>query len=522
MEQYIVGIDAGGTFVKAGLFDASGRELAVTKELSPHTEARDGKREQDPDALWHAVCSSTQTLLRLSGIRAQDIAAISVTGYGSGLWLVDADGVALGNGILSTDVRTELDATSAVDDATAAQVERLVSQRMWSGQTAALLRWFDEYELTMRSRVHRVLACKDYIRARLCGDMSTDHTDAGLTGLCDIERNEWSADALRLLGISRWREKLPTIGPGAETVGVITAAAAELTGLAAGTPVVRGVVDVAACALASRVLDEGHMSVIAGTFGIDQTLHPRPRTSTPPLLQCRYITGDAYLASEGGITSASNLEWCCRQIFRHRPDDAIAEGGDIYRQCNDAVARAYARGRSSDMMFFPYLFGGPDGAPAGLLGAVAEDGFDDAALAVYEGIAFAHKGDIELLLGGDDAARPTVVRMSGGASHSPIWPQIFADVLGLRVDVADRGEIGVRGAAITAAVAVGMFADFDTAAAVFTPVMRSYEPDPQKVLSMRVRYDRHRALTTALSAVWNGLDTVGDRYSDRSAVAADT
>lgn len=521
MEQYIVGIDAGGTFVKAGLFDAGGRELAVTKELSPHVEACSGRREQDPDALWRAVCSSTQTLLRLSGILAQDIAAVSVTGYGSGLWLVDADGVALGNGILSTDVRTELDPLAAADGRTAARVAALVSQRMWSGQTAALLRWFDAHEPTMLSRVHRVLACKDYIRARLCGDMSTDHTDAGLTGLCDIERNEWSEDALGLLGISQWRDKLPTIGPGAESVGVISSVAAELTGLASGTPVVRGVVDVAACALASRVLDETHMSVVAGTFGIDQTLHPRPRTSTPPLLQCRYVTGDAYLASEGGITSASNLEWCCRHIFRYRPDGAAAEGSDIYRQCDDAVARAYARGRSTDMMFFPYLFGGPDGAPAGLLGAIAEDGFEDAALAVYEGIAFAHKGDIELLLGGDDAARPSVVRMSGGASRSPIWPQIFADVLGLRVDVADRGELGVRGAAITAAVAVGVFADFDSAAAVFTPVMQSYEPDPHKVSAMRVRYDRHRALTAALTAAWNGVDTVGELYSDRSVVAGD-
>lgn len=520
MEQYIVGIDAGGTFVKAGLFDARGRELAAARELSPHSTVRGGRREQDPDALWRAVCSSTRALLRSSGIGARDIAAISVTGYGSGLWLVDEHGVAVGNGILSTDVRTDVDTESVVDEVTAARVARLVSQRMWSGQTAALLRWFDEHEPAMRPRVHRVLACKDYIRSRLCGDMSTDHTDAGLTGLCDIERNSWSEDALGLLGISQWRSSLPDIGSGAETVGVVTPEAAESTGFAVGTPVVRGVVDVVACAVASRVLDETHMSVVAGTFGIDQTLHRRPRTSTSPLLQCRYVTGETYLASEGGITSASNLEWCCRQIFRHSADETVA-GGDMYRRCDEAVARAYARDRPTGMMFFPYLFGGPNGAPAGLLGAVAEDGFDDTALAVYEGIVHAHKADIEVLLGGDDAARPTAVRMSGGASRSSIWPQIFADALGLRVDVADSGEIGVRGAAITAAVAVGFFADFDSAASAFTPNIQSYEPDPRRVSAMRVRYDRHRALTTSLAALWSGGDAVDDRYCDRSVVAAD-
>ena len=503
MKQYILGIDAGGTFVKAGLFDAGGRELAAAKERSPHLDGRGGRREQDPDALWHAVCSSTRELLRASGTHPCDVLAVSVTGYGSGLWFVDENAGAVGNGILSTDGRVELDPASAPDHEIAVQIERLVSQRMWSGQTAALLRWFDEHEPTMRSRVHRVLACKDYIRARLCGDMSTDYTDAGLTGLCDIERNSWSEDALGLLGIAQWRDTLPTIGPGAETVGGITAAAAELTGLSEGTPVIRGVVDVAACALASRVLDERHMSVVAGTFGIDQTLHPQPRTSTVPLLQCRYVTGEAYLASEGGITSASNLEWCCRHLFRA---EATNDGGDIYQMCNDAVLRAYGRERLSGMMFFPYVFGGPSGAPAGVLGAVAEDEFDDTALAVYEGITFAHKADIDKLLSGDDAARPSVVRMSGGASHSPVWPQMFADVLGLRVDVAERGEIGVRGAAITAAVALGIFPDFDSAAAAFTPSMRSYEPDPHKVTVMNGRYSRHHALTAALAAVWTSAD----------------
>ncbi|OZF51802.1 hypothetical protein CH291_04140 [Rhodococcus sp. 14-1411-2a] len=521
MEQYTVGIDAGGTFVKAGLFGANGHELAASKERSPHSTSSGGRREQDPDALFGAVCSAAQALLRSSGIGPRDIAAISVTGYGSGLWLVDEHGAALGNGILSTDVRTELEPASALDEVTAARVAHMVSQRGWSGQTAALLRWFDEHEPSMLPRVHRVLACKDFIRSRLCGDMSTDHTDAGLTGLCDIERNSWSEDALDLLGLSQWRAVLPSIGPGAEKVGVVTAVAAELTGFAVGTPVIRGVVDVAACAVASRVLDRSHMSVVAGTFGIDQTLHRRPRTSRPPLLQCRYVTGEVYLASEGGITSASNLEWCCRSLFGGPADDARSRGGDLYRMCDEAVTRAYARDRLGDMMFFPYLFGGPGGAPAGLLGAVAEDGFDEAALAVYEGIAYAHRADIESLLEGEDAARPGVVRMSGGASLSPIWPQIFADVLGLRVDVADRGEIGVRGAAITAAVGIGMFPEFASAASAFTPTLRSYEPDPQQVAVMAVRYARHRATTTALAAVWSRGYSVDDRYCARSVVAAD-
>ncbi len=232
---------------------------------------------------------------------------------------------------------------------------------------------------------------------------------------------------------------LPPIGPSCEVVGGISAKTAALTGLLEGTPVVRGVVDVTAAALSSGLTRPDEMSVVAGTFSINSTLHATPRQSLAPFLQTPYPLG-GYLATEGAATSASNLEWMVKTLLSHGGALPLEQAASIYDVINTAVQRKL--GKPREALFFPFLFGGPDGAPAGLLGMTADYSFDDIMHAVFEGIVFAHKVDIDRLLSGNDAARPQVIRLAGGASRSELWSEMFADILGLPVEVPNR--LGTR------------------------------------------------------------------------------
>lgn len=501
MADCVIGIDAGGTMTKAALFDLSGRELACARRKNVMAFPHPGWTERDPDRMWNAAAEAVREVLSVSGKSAADVAAVSVAGYGSGLYVLDRAGNPVRPGIVSTDSRAASLVAEWAGKGLVAQVEPLIQQRVWPGQSLVLLGWLLRHEPDILSKTHTVSFCKDFLRGRLCGDLSTDPTDAGIAGLIDVTRGAYAEEAFRLLGLEDWLGKLPAIGPADEVVGHVTPDAAAQTGLLVGTPVVRGAVDVTAAALSSGVTRPEEMSVVAGTFSINSTLHATPRRSVEPFLQMPYPLG-GYLATEGAATSASNLEWFVKTVLAHGGALPADLTGDLYDLVNAAVIRRV--GHPREAFFLPFLFGGPAGAPAGLIGMTADYSFDDIMLAVFEGIVFAHKVDIDRLLSGSDAARPGLIRLAGGASRSAVWSDMFADILGLPVEVPEGSELGALGVAICAASAVGAHRGLPAAIAAMTRVARRHDGDPARAAAHRAKYPRYLSLCESLGRVWMG------------------
>ncbi len=501
MTERLIGIDAGGSVTKAALFDLDGREHGCAHRPNTTLYPAPGQTERDPDAMWQAACGAVRDLLDATGTDPDAVAGLSVTGYGSGLWLVDADGRAVRPGIGSTDSRAAGLLQGWQASGLADRAGDAVQQRFWAGQTVVLLAWLAEHEPETVARTASVLLCKDYLRLRFCGDCSTDGTDAGISGLWDVRGGTWATELMEALGLGVWLDKLPEVRDSAEVAGPLSGEAARLTGLNAGTPVIRGLVDVAASCLASGVDRADRMSVVAGTFSINQTLHTTPRLSYPPFLQCVYPLQGYYLATEGGATSASNLEWVCRTLLDGEAEQARLRGESIYDVCNRCVVDEDGA-PGNDILFFPFLFGTASGAPAGLLGLSAAHGFCDVVRAIFEGIVFAHRADIDRLLAGHDAAEPAVVRLAGGASRSDPWVQMFADVLEKPVEITHGSEFGALGASIISSVALGLHADVPSAVTAMVKPARRREPRPEAAPYYRAKYARYRAIAAGLSDAW--------------------
>ncbi len=495
MGECVIGIDAGGTMTKAALFDLAGRELACARSHNITTFPSVGWTERDAEGMWRAAAGAIAQVLDESGTAPGDVLAVSVSGYGSGLYLVDRNGNSLRPGIVSTDGRAGRIVAEWKADGRAAQIERLVGQYVWPGQSLVLMAWLQRHEPEVVARTHQVTFCKDFLRGKLCGDLSTDFTDAGTAGLIDVARGTYCDEALRLAGLTGWRDRLPRIGSSEEVVGAVSAAAAAVTGLRQGTPVVRGTVDMAASAMASMVTSPTQMSVVAGTFSIASTLHPdRPKADAVPMVQFAYPLG-GWLAVDGSATSASNLDWVVKTLVRQgaAPQDMT----DIYARVNDGVRREM--GKHTNAMFFPYLFGGPAGAPAGLVGMTARTTFDKAMLAVFEGIVFSHKADIDQALSGRDAARPQVIRLTGGASRSLCWSEMFADILRLPVEVPVGSEFGALGTAICAATGTGAYRSLGEAVTGMAGIARRHEADVARGAVHLAKYPRYCALRDAMA-----------------------
>ena len=158
-----------------------------------------------------------------------------------------------------------------------------------------------------------------------------------------------------------------------------------------------------------------------------------------------------------------------------------------------------------DPLFHPFLYGSRLGAHqrGGFFGLAGWHGEGHILRALFEGVMFEHRRHVEVLA--QAGVTFSTAALSGGGSRSQHWPQIFADGLGVPVTVAEAGETGALGAAIAAAVGVGIHADEKAAVAAMTRPARTYAPDP----AMRAHYNRRYAiwtrLTTAVDPLWREL-----------------
>ena len=106
-DEFVMGIDNGGTFTKAAIYDRRGKVIASAAQSTRMLTPQEHHTERDMDELWGANLAVIRQALEQSGIAASQIKGIAVTGHGNGLYLVDKSGHPLRNGIISTDSRAK-------------------------------------------------------------------------------------------------------------------------------------------------------------------------------------------------------------------------------------------------------------------------------------------------------------------------------------------------------------------------------------------------------------------------------
>jgi xylulokinase len=110
------------------------------------------------------------------------------------------------------------------------------------------------------------------------------------------------------------------------------------------------------------------------------------------------------------------------------------------------------------------------------------------ARAVLEGLAFACRDVVERLAALGLPAREVIAL--GGGSRSSTWMQLRADALGRPHHVAARADTCAIGAAMIAAVAVGIVPDLAAAAAFAPSPIATYAPRA----NLDEAYARYRAV----------------------------
>lgn len=489
-----LGIDNGGTLCKAVLFDNKGRQIASASEELVMLTPAGGFTERDMEALWRANCRVIRKAVEASGIQPAEIKGVACTGHGKGLYLWGKDGKPAMNGIVSTDGRAWAYPERWAKDGTADRVFEKTYQKILACQPVSLLCWLRDHKPEVFDAIRWVFECKDYIRFRLTGQAFAELTDISGSNLLNLSTRQYDKELLALYGLESVWEALPPLKRSFDPCGCVTAEAAKWTGLPEGTVVAGGMFDIDACAIAMDITDSQNIAVIAGTWSINEYISKEPVLNKSVMMNSLYCMDGYYLAEECSPTSAGNLPWF---MERFMPDV------QSFRAFDELAGSVTPD--EQNLIFLPYLFGSnyDPQAKACLLGLDSHHTKNHIARAVLEGVVFCHKVHIEKLLQNRESTN--AVRLAGGAAKSPLWAQLFADVLELPIELIEADELGALGCAMAAAVAAGAYADFKDAAKAMVKVKRRVEPNPAAFPAYRRKYALYKQVSGSLENCWKSF-----------------
>ena len=500
MGQYLLGIDNGSTVSKAALFNFKGKEIAIASCKADTEYPHPGWTERGMEMLWQSTASAIREVLARAGVRPEEIAGIGNTGHGNGIYLLDKQGRPLRNGIQSMDSRAANVVTEWNEHNLHGQVFPYTIQSFWPAQPNALLAWIKKHEPQNYERIGAILMVKDYIKFRLTGEVTSDFTDMSATSLMDVRNKQYSKELMALYDLDEVFDALPPLKQCFEVVGQVTPQAAGETGLAAGTPVVGGIIDIDASSVGCGAVNVGQACIVAGTWSINEVITRDALVDPDLFMTTLFAVPGLFLSTEASATSATNLEWFVAQFCGDERAEAERRGISVYDVCNEEVANL-GQG-STNIVFHPFLYGSnvQPTARAGFYGMAGWHTRAHLLRALYEGVVFCHLSHIAKLRAA--GAQIHTARLTGGGSRSQVWTQMFADAIQVPIEVSDGTELGARGAALSAGIGTGVYRDYAEAVEQAVSVVRVHEPIPANSSLYLEGYAIYEQLVRVMGEPW--------------------
>ncbi|MGG5989302.1 FGGY-family carbohydrate kinase [Salmonella enterica] len=485
-ETFWLGIDCGGTYLKAGLYDAEGHEHGIHRQSLQTLSPFPGYAERDMHQLWQQCVATIAGLLKQTGVSGGQIKGIGISAQGKGLFLLDKQNRPLGNAILSSDRRALNIVERWQQDGIPQKLYPVTRQTLWTGHPASLLRWIKEHEPQRYAHIGCVMMAHDYLRWHLTDVKGCEESNISESNLYNMTTGRYDSRLTQWLGISEIDHALPPVVGSAETGGKISEEAAAITGLAAGTPVVGGLFDVVSTALCAGIDDEFTLNAVMGTWAVTSGIARGLREhEAHPYVYGRYVNDGQYIVHEASPTSSGNLEWF------------TAQWGDLsFDEINRAVASLPKAG--SDLFFLPFLYGSNAGLEmtSGFYGMQALHTRAHLLQALYEGVVFSHMTHLNRMR--ERFTEVRTLRVTGGPAHSDVWMQMLADVSGLRIELPQVEETGCFGAALAARVGTGVYRSFSEAQRALEHPIRTLLPDMTAHARYQRKYHHYQHLIEAL------------------------
>lgn len=485
-----IGVDLGTSSVKLLLMDENGQiESIVTREY-PIFYPKTGWSEQNPEDWYSALVDGIKELTK--DCNKDDIDGISFSGQMHGMVILDENDKVIRPAILWNDGRTQAECDYLNNEIGREKLSSYTANMALTGFTAPKLLWVRKHEPENFAKIKKVMLPKDYVAYMLSGVHCTDVSDASGMLLFDVQNKRWSKEMLDICGLKE--EQMAKIHESYEVVGNISQKASEETGLPTSVKVIAGGGDQAVASVGTGTVGKGKCNVSLGTSGVV------------------FISAQEFAVDDNNALHA----FCHADGKYHFMGVMLSAGASNTWWMNDILGtKDYVKEQKgitklgeNNTFFLPYLMGertphNNPNARGTFIGMTMDTTREDMTQAVLEGVAFALRDSFEIAKSlGVEVER---TRINGGGANSPLWCNIVANILNVKVDKINSKEGPAFGAAILAAVGCGKYSSVEEATEKLIKVVSTVEQDPQLVELYNKKYEVFKGLYPSLKDMFDKM-----------------
>jgi len=460
--------------------------------------------EQDADAVWRALLDALREVRqRTAGHR---IRALALAAQAGSIIPTDAAGDPVHPMITWLDRRTDDLVARWQRDGTAERIRQLSGWHPFPGLPLPVIAWLRSERPAIHARARRYLGAADFLIHRLTGHFATDLSAACEILMVGADTGAWDAELCAIGGVDPAMQA--ELGWAGRPIGPITSEVAAATGLPGDTLVVAGGGDQPCACLGMGMTAPGRVALATGTAWVITAVTDTPRLDQiPPTMDLSFHAAPGrWTVSQfiGGF--GATVDWWLAQTWQPADPAQAQPIKGLYRHLDASLAGSEPG--SHGLLFTP--LGGPSqlpgAAPGGIMaGLQLAHTRADMARAILEGCGFEVRWALEQLegraVGRSEVTSPlrparatTELWIAGGASASPVWPQILADITGAPIVLADYANWAALGGAALAGWGAGIFPTLEDALARLQPPVRRLAPNGALAELYAERFAAYRRL----------------------------
>lgn len=480
-------IDLGTTNLKIGLVNEQGEILLVRSSPMQTNSSEPGAAEHDPEELKRQLLDMCRQVLT-DDYRDQVEYIVSST-YQFGLMMMDEERKPLTAITLLTDIRSQRTFSDFMSAFADVDIYQKTGCPLISQYVLPRLFYFSKEQALLFKKAKYFTDSKSFLFEWLTGEWVTDMSTAAATQFYNAHHFQWDEELLSRLDLSP--DQFPTVADGTKFMAPLKKELCVTLGLKKNVQVLLGVFDGAALAVALSGLAPNVGIINIGTTAMLRIPGDQPALDKNENKRIQaYALQKGYFLNGGALNNAAlPLDWMRNSLF-----DVDLQNEILLQITNEPP-----------LISLPYLTGERDSktgpyASGVFFGIRRNHSKIDFARSVLEGVAYSMRYIYDALL--ENNLHVDELRMGGGGVNIKVWPQIFADVLGLPVTISTVNEMALIGSSMLALTSGGVFKDLSEASKKMLKESKRIEPDKTAMKVHDQRYQFFKKLRETLGPLY--------------------